>query len=68
MGRGSGCRWCLQVAVIYVPFLQHAFSTVSLSFERLAALRGGGQLGAVAARIEQGRETCDGQASHGALR
>ena len=27
-----GCRSLLQVAVIYMPFLQQAFSTVSLSF------------------------------------
>ena len=48
----------LQAAVIYIPFLQQAFSTVSLSFERLVALRGGGEFGAVAARIEQGGHSC----------
>ena len=30
-GGGRCCRSLLQVAVIYVPFLQQAFSTVSLS-------------------------------------
>ena len=46
-----GLSLLLQAAVIYVPFLQQAFSTVSLSARRLAALRGGGELGAVAAGI-----------------
>ena len=48
-----GLSLALHVAVIYVPFLQNAFSTVSLTRWRLAALRGGRQLGAVAARVEQ---------------
>ena len=48
-----GVSLALHVAVIYVPFLQNAFSTVSLSDWRLAALRGGRQFGAVAARVEQ---------------
>ena len=30
-GERCCCRCCLQAAVIYVPFLQQAFSTVSLS-------------------------------------
>jgi len=43
----------LQLAVIYVPFLQQAFSTVNLSRWRLALLRRGGKLRAVGARIQQ---------------
>ena len=42
----------LQVAVVYVPFLQQAFSTVALT-RRLAGLRRRGELGALAARAEQ---------------
>ena len=49
-----GLSLVLQAAVVYVPFLQQAFSTVSLERRRLAVLRGGGKLGAVAARVEQG--------------
>ena len=45
-----GLSLLLHVAVIYVPFLQQAFSTTSLERRRLAALRGGRKLGAVAAR------------------
>ena len=40
--------------MIYVPFLQQAFSTAALSARRLAVLHGGRKLGAVAARAEQG--------------
>ena len=48
-----GLSLLLHVAVIYVPFLQQAFSTVSLSASDWLRLRGGGELGAVAARAEQ---------------
>ena len=51
----------LQVAVIYVPFLQNAFSTVSLSLSDWLLLCGGGQLGAVAARIGQTHHPRDGR-------
>ena len=50
-----GLSLLLQVAVVYVPFLQQAFSTDEPERARLAALRGGGELGAVAARTEQTR-------------
>ena len=43
--------------MIYVPFLQQAFSTMSLSLRRLAVLPGGREFGAVAARTEQNRHT-----------
>jgi hypothetical protein len=52
----------LQVAVIYTPFLQQTFSTVSLSAGDW--LRRGGKLGAVAARVGQTRLTCDLTALH----
>ena len=51
-----GCRSLLHVAVIYMPFLQQAFSTVSLSVGDWLLLRGGRELGAVAARAEQSRD------------
>ena len=43
----------LQVVVVYTPFLQRAFSTESLTRLRLAALCGGRELRAVAARDRQ---------------
>jgi P-type Ca2+ transporter type 2C len=39
----------LQVAVIYVPFLQQSVFNSELGLQRLALLRGCGELGAVAA-------------------
>ena len=36
-GRRSRCRSLLQAAVVYTPFLQHAFETVALGARRLAA-------------------------------
>ena len=56
-----GLSLALQVAVIYVPFLQKAFSTVSLSLSDWLRLRRGGQLGSVAARIEQDHHARDGR-------
>ena len=53
-----GLSLLLHVAVIYVPFLQQAFSTMSLSAGDWLLLCGGGELGAVAARAEQSRDTC----------
>jgi hypothetical protein len=50
-----GLSVALQVAVIYTPFLQRAFSTASLNFCRLVTVYDGGKLGAVAARTEQSR-------------
>jgi magnesium-transporting ATPase (P-type) len=44
----------LQVAVIYIPFLQPSLFDREFELRRLAALCGGGELGAVAARVEQG--------------
>ena len=52
-GRAIVLSLVLQWRVVYVPFLQQAFSTVSLSARRLAAVHGGGQFGAVAMRAEQ---------------
>ena len=51
-----GLSLVLHAAVIYVPFLQQAFSTTALSFRRLAVLHGGREFGAVAARVEQGHD------------
>ena len=48
-----GLSLALQVAVVYVPFLQNAFSTVDISFADWLRCAGGRQLGAVVARIEQ---------------
>ena len=52
----------LHAAVIYVPFLQQAFSTTSLSAGDWLTLRGRRQFRAVAGRDCQGRRTANGVA------
>ena len=44
----------LQARVIYLPFLQQAFSTDRSERQRLARMRSGCKLGIVAAGVEQG--------------
>ena len=49
------CRWRSST----LPFLQQAFATDAPERRRLAALRGRGELGALAARAGQGNLPCD---------
>src|SRR5215212_11155062 len=48
-----GVLLLLHATVVYVPFLEQAFSTAALGLGDWLGLRGGGELGAVVARAEQ---------------
>lgn len=56
-----GLSLAFHAAVIYVPFLQNAFSTVSLSLSDWLRC-GSAQFSSVATRIEQDRHARDGMA------